>query len=562
MNDEKKSESLDGKTLSETKTKSRFPKKMLIWTVFLAIVLFVLHWQLYNFNEWFNMNPAVPSLAALLLVPLTIYAWSFWCFFWGRLRLVGIFVFLAPTIFFYLYTPKFLGDANFVGFTPRFWTRAAEFKEAETDTGTVDVVTTTPNDFPQFLGPNRNSKVAQPVKLAAWSDRKPEQLWKIDVGNGWSGFSVVNGFAITQEQRGAEELVSCYDIMTGELKWANRSERRHEDTMAMGKAGPRATPTVHDGLVYVTSATGVLDCIDGATGETIWTADVPKLVGIEQNEKTNSMGLNYTEENSTMAWGRSGSPLIVDDMVVVTAGGPAPTDATTPSTTATLIAFNKKVGAELWRGGSRMVAYGSPALTTIAGRRQIILVAEDKAVGHDVETGEELWNFDRPGSSSGAANCSQATFVGDDRIIFSKGYGSGGELVKIKNDGEKFSVESLHKDPRVLKTKLTSPVIHEGHAYSLSDGFLECTEVDSFRRKWKVRGRFGNGQLLLVGDKLIVHAELGELFLVAADPSEYKELGTAPTIQGICWNTICLYGDLLLVRSDLEAACYRLPTEP
>jgi len=99
----------------------------------------------------------------------------------------------------------------------------------------------------------------------------------------------------------------------------------------------------------------------------------------------------------------------------------------------------------------------------------------------------------------------------------------------------------------------------DGHAYSLSDGYLECVDAKTFERKWKQRGRFGNGQILRAGDKLLVHSESGTLFLVKVDPEAYKELGKFKTIKGICWNTICLYGDLILVRSEEEAACFRLP---
>lgn len=138
----------------------------------------------------------------------------------------------------------------------------------------------------------------------------------------------------------------------------------------------------------------------------------------------------------------------------------------------------------------------------------------------------------------------------------------GGELIEVKQSDGDWLVTTLKKDPRVLKTKFTNPTIFDGHTYSLSDGYLECTQIDSFRRKWKQRGRFGNGQLLLVGDKLLVHAESGTLKLIQASPAGYQELASIKTIDGICWNTICLYGDLVLVRSDLEAACFRLPTVP
>lgn len=543
----------------------RYPRKMLIFTGLITVLVFLMHWQAFYINEKLSVDPAVASLVTMLMVVILIVAWGFWTMFWARPRIVGclagLMIFLLPIGFFTLYYPKLTGDLTLAGFKPRFWSEARAYIEPPKKAiAAIDLNTTSEIDFPQFLGPNRDARVNIVQLAESWSP-PPELLWRIDIGEGWSGFVVVNGYAITQEQRGPDECVTCYDVNTGEVKWINRAQRRHEDVAAMGKVGPRATPTVHQGMVYVTSGTGVLDCIDGGTGELVWSADVPKLVGIEQIVNKNSMGLTYTFENSRMMWGRSMSPLIVDDVVVVPAGGPDEVSGDSDPT-ATMIAFDKKTGIEKWRGGKRMPSYGSPSLATIGGRKQILLVAENCAVGHDAETGQELWSFDRPGNSNADANCSQVTLIGadDNRLLLSKGYSMGGELIQVTSSNDKWTAKSLKKDPRVLKTKLTNPVIFDGHAYSLSDGYLECTNVDSFSRVWKQRGRFGNGQILLVGDKLLVHSESGELFLVRPTPSGYEELGSIKTIGGICWNTLCVYGDLLLVRSDKEAACFRLPT--
>ena len=551
-------------TMSDTAAafKSKFPKKMLVWTALAIAVFAVTYWQAFYFNEKFNLDPGMLSIIRVLLGLMLIVTWAGWAFFFARHRLVGLLILLVPAGVFTLYHPNFSGDVAISGLKPRFWSSSRSFAiECDDSPVTVDLNTTSPIDFPQFLGPNRNAQIESVTLADSW-DTEPELLWKIGVGEGWSGFVVVNGFAITQEQRDADECVTCYDVHTGKLVWINRNQRRHEDTMGMGKVGPRATPLVHEGLVYVTSGTGVLDCLQGSTGELVWSADVPKLVGISQAAKTNSKGLTYTMEDSNLPWGRSGSPLIFEDFVVVPAGGPATIDKQSESTAATLIAFDKKTGDEKWRGGNRPISYGSPNVATVGGIQQILLVVEDWAVGHDPKTGEELWSHSWLGKSSGDANCSQVTPVDNHRLILSKGYNMGGELIEVKQSDGDWLVTTLKKDPRVLKTKFTNPTIFDGHTYSLSDGYLECTQIDSFRRKWKQRGRFGNGQLLLVGDKLLVHAESGTLKLIQASPAGYQELASIKTIDGICWNTICLYGDLVLVRSDLEAACFRLPTVP
>lgn len=542
---------------------SKFPFKMIAWTLTLAFLLAMLHWQSQLLNDRFNLDPSFAWLVTYALAFVMFITWLVWAFFVAKQRLLGLAFILTPILISVFYIPIIGGDINIIGFHPRFWTAETDYViPSGTELASVDVRTTTPHDFDQFLGPDRNARVDGVTLSGSWKI-PPVQLWKIDIGEGWSGFVVVNGFAITQEQRGEYECVTCYDVETGELKWIHQSKRRHEDFEGMGKVGPRATPTIHEGLVYASGGTGVLDCLDGRTGELVWSVDIPDCVGITLSHYTNSQGYAYTMEQSALRWGRSPSPLIVDDLVVISAGGPLDSNSVNgPDPTATLIAFDKKTGQEKWRGGKRMISYGSPSLATLDGHRQILLVTESDAVGFDPKTGEELWSHRRPGKSNQDANCSQVTVVDDRRVILSKGYGLGGELVEISNTGGEWTARSIRLDPRILKTKLTNPVIYQNHAYSLSDGFLECIEVDSFHRKWKQRGNFGNGQILLVGNKLLVHSETSStLSLVDADPAHFTLRGSIETVDGIGWNTLCLYGDLLLVRTDRQAACFRLPTE-
>ena len=539
-------------------------------TVLAALLLVVLNAFEFQLNEAFNLNPFARNAANLVVPVLLSIAIGVWWLFSKQAKglLVPLLLIALPILFFVMFQPVFGGDGGLKGFEARYWNRESSIDDLKiAASAAANLTETTSKDFPQFLGPQRNGEV-DGLSLADWSAKLPAEQWKIPIGRGWSGFASVNGYAVTQEQRGPDECVVCYEIESGAPVWNYAVRRRHEDISAMGKPGPRATPTIDAGKVYATSGTGVLDCLNGATGQLIWTADVPSLVGIEQITSTNSTGLAYTEENSRLAWGRSASPLIVDEMVVVPAGGPAAAkiDGSTgkfsgDNDCATLIAFDKATGTERWRGGRRMVSYGSPSIATLAGRRQIVLVAESHAVGHDIETGKELWAIRQDGTSNTAANCSQVTILSNDSILLSKGYNQGAQEVRITFDEatDRFTAEQIKADPRVVKTKLTSPVVRNGNIYSLSDGYLECVAVEGLKKKWKRRSRYGNGQLLLVDDRLIVHGEDGELYLVAAVPDSYQELGKMKTIDGVCWNTLCLFGDRLLVRSDQEAACYKLP---
>ena len=403
----------------------------------------------------------------------------------------------------------------------------------------IDLKTTTEDDFPGFLGKNRDLRVDHVALERDWTEHPPRLLWKQPIGAGWAGFSAVNGFACTLEQRGDQELVSCYNVRTGQLVWTHGVRARHSTTM--GGVGPRSTPTIHEGRVFALGATGILQCLDGSTGRLLWNDDLLKRYGVDPAKEAMAIG-----------WGRAASPLIVDHLVVVSAGGPA------AGPHVSLAAFEQSNGQLAWESGNRQISYSSPALAVFEGVRQIVIVNEDTVTGHDTAAGRLLWDHAWPGGSASNASVSQAVPLEGSRVLLSKGYGGGAELLKLEiaPDGS-FRTTTLWRDANLLKTKFTNVVIHDGHVYGLSDGILECVELASGKRKWK-RGRYGHGQILGVRDLLLVQSETGEVLLVEANPDKLVELGRLPAIEGKSWNNLCLYGSLLLVRNAEEAACYEL----
>ena len=557
----------DSKITTAAPGRAYFP-----WVVAIVVgaLLVVLNFFEEQLVDAVNIDPGVRNLATFLLPLVAVTLIGAW-YLIRRARslnfktILASLAVLAPVGFFVLFQPVFGGNANVERFEPRFWGGAKEISIKPAETKTSRLEATTEFDFPQFLGPNRNGVISN-VDLAAWDQKQPELLWKQPVGDAWSGFAVVNGYAITQEQRGEIECVVCYEIETGNTVWTYSATRRHEDFSSMGRVGPRATPTIHKGKVYAVSGTGVVDCLNGEDGTLIWSLDVPKEMGIEQVPNANSRGLAYTQENSTLSWGRAQSPLVIDDMLIVAGGGIAKVEETggevpdirVEAPGCTLVAVDTESGKEVWRGGDRSIAYSSPILANVAGVDQILMVAETHCVSHDPKSGKELWSFSWPGGSNGPANCSQVTVLNDNMVMLSKGYSTGAQIIEIENDEGKLVPIPGARDARVLKTKFSNPVIHDGFAYAISDRFLECVDAATLKKKWRRRG-FGTGQLLLVGDKLLVHAETGKLAIVEANPEKYVELGSIDTIEGTCWNTLTLSNDLVLLRSDKEAACYRLP---
>lgn len=409
--------------------------------------------------------------------------------------------------------------------------------------GRADLDTRGPWDFPQFLGPERDVSVTSVTLSRDWNEHPPELLWRQPIGAGWSGFAVVNGYAVTQEQRGDLEMVTCYEVDSGELVWSYALENRYESVIAGN--GPRATPTIDDGMVYALASNGVLVALDGADGSLVWRHDLPA-----------EYGLTPQQELAHVSYGRASSPLVTHGLVIVPAGGdPA-------ARLVSLVAFDQRTGERVWEGGNRQIAYASPDIATLAGVEQVLVMNEASVSGHDVESGALLWEFQRPGNSTADPNNSQPVAVPPNRVFVSKGYGLGGALLELTaQPGGTMSVREVWSNPRVLRTKFSNVTIYEGHIYGLSDGILECVDLETGKRVWK-HGRYHHGQILRVHDLLLVLGEDGKMSLVEATPERRDNvLGQFQALYGKTWNNFGLYGPYLVVRNGEQAAVFYLPLE-
>jgi outer membrane protein assembly factor BamB len=486
--------------------------------------------------------------------------WSWFCFQSGFSRLVRMIVLTATAMLAVLFAVSIvLGQlqlptpVRYAGvdgtMVPRFeagWRPAIEQTVGGLETKdrpAADLATATAEDFPQFLGPQRSAHVTGPKLSRDWKAQPPKLLWRRPIGAGWSGFAAVNGYAVTLEQRGSSEWVTCYEVATGEPAWGHEIAARHDNPL--GGLGPRSTPTIHQGRVYALGASGVLRCLDGKDGKQLWSDDLRKRYFGDAPDRD-------ALDEALVQWGRAASPLIVDDLVVVPAGGP-------PGKTRSLIAFRAETGDVAWEGGDEQISYASPALATIAGVRQILIVNEATVSGHAPASGEPLWRHPWPGHSYQDANSSQAVALPGDRVLLSKGYGGGAEMLQLAKTADgAWQVSTDWRNRKVLETKFTNVVVLGEHVFGLSNGILECVNLESGRKQWK-QGRYGHGQILGVGELILVQAEPGDLALVEANPDKFVELGRVDALDSKTWNNLCLFGNKLLVRNDREAACFELP---
>jgi len=379
-------------------------------------------------------------------------------------------------------------------------------------------------DWPGFRGAERDG-VVRGVRIETdWSASPPVELWRRPVGPGWSSFAVRGGLLYTQEQRGDDEAVACYDAATGEPVWIHRDPVRFWEAMA--GAGPRGTPALSDGRVYALGATGILNALDAEDGSVVWSRDAASDTGVK-----------------VPGWGFTSSPLVVDDVVVAAVAGK-------------LAAYDLATGDPRWFGEAKSVSYSSPHLLTIDGVAQVLMLTGAGATSVATADGTLLWEHAWPGFHS-----LQPAQTADGGVLISTAGSSSGiatrRLAVARGPGG-WTVEERWTSEG-LKPYFNDLVVHEGHAFGFDNSILACIDLANGERKWK-GGRYGYGQLILLADQdlLLVLSEKGELALVAATPDRFTELARFPAIEGKTWNHPALVGDVLLARNAEEMVAFRL----
>ena len=387
-----------------------------------------------------------------------------------------------------------------------------------------------PDDYPNFRNRNLAGEATGPEIYSDWKTNPPVPLWKPQpCGAGYSGFSIAGNLAVTMEQRADREVVVAYDFATGTERWAYSWVARHYD--AMGGEGPMVTPTIDGDLIYVLGGTGHFVCLDSKTGQPVWEKELLK-------------------DNKNIQWGMSGSPLIYKDLVIVNPGEQLSKDLNRA-----IRAFDKKSGELRWQTGNNRAGYTSPMVTTILDTEMLLIFDGAEIAGYNPLTGGKYWA--RPWATNQGINVAQPIPIGNDKLFITSSYGVGCGLVKISKDGDKFNQEELWHNFN-LRCRFTSPVLFEGFIYGLDEGMLVCLDPKDGKRKWK-GGRYGQGQLLRQGNKLIIQAENGDLVMVEATPAEFKELGKFKALSGDkTWNYPTLARGFAWVRNHNEMACYDL----
>ncbi len=412
----------------------------------------------------------------------------------------------------------------------------AQQSSKDGDLSAIDA-TVGPEDYASYRGPRRDGVVTRIRLQTDWNAHPPTLLWKHPCVEGYSGVAVAGNITVTLELREGREHIVCYDRATGRERWTYAYDANYEDKMNMGN-GPRSTPTIHDGLIFTFGALGDLTCVD-KEGKLQWAINL-----LKEAKATN------------ITWGMTGSPLIVDDLVIAHAG----VNPDAPANMA-LWAFDYKTGQKRWAVGNRKAGYSSPHFAVLDKVPQILLFDGAGLVSYDPKTGKHLWDI--PWVSKMDMNMIQPVVIGPDRVFISSEATNGCALYQLiapSQEARNWRIIPVWEN-KSLGARFANPVTDGTHIYGLQNitGILRCLNVSDGKVHWKGETRYGPGQMLLVDDTLLIVGDQGDVSLVKTNADEETVLARYQLFKDRTWNTPALAGDQLFVRNQTEIACLRLP---
>ncbi len=359
-------------------------------------------------------------------------------------------------------------------------------------------------DWFQYLGPDRNGVSQESGLLTSWPASGPKRVWQVACGVGMSGIVISDGNLYTLVQRDGKQWVLALETATGKTRWQSAVASAFKNQMG---DGPRATPLVADGHLYVYTGEGILSALSVKDGSIAWSNDTVK-----------------QHKGKIADYGMASSPLLVGDLVIVTVGAP----------TATVAAYHRQTGKLAWTAGQQTTAgYSSAALLQLAGSQQVVVFAGGVALGVEPKSGKQLWSY----SYVTDYDCNIATPLAHKGNLFlSSGENHGSVMLTLKPVADGFQVIEKWVSQgaeSVMRNEWQTSILLDGYLYGFDNvgsagpvTHLTCVEAATGKRMWR-ETRFGKGNLIAADGKLFITTMKGELVVVQATPTQYQELGRA-----------------------------------
>jgi outer membrane protein assembly factor BamB len=406
------------------------------------------------------------------------------------------------------------------------------------------------DEWPQWMGPNRDNVWRERGILARFPEAGPKVLWRVSIAGGYAGAAVAGGrvfvcdyvtdaeVKIANFERNTStgnERVLCLDEASGEMLWQHAYPVTY--TIAY-PAGPRCTPTVHDGCVYTLGAEGDLLCCEAATGRLLWSRDLKK---------------DYATKAAL--WGWASHPLVDGNRLVCIVG----TDV------AHAAAFDLKTGAEVWRTGTAPEqGYVPPSIIEAAGVRQLVLVKPDGVYAVEPETGKLLWetpyNADNGSIIMTPVRSGEHLYVG--------GYQGKNLLLRLRADRPGVEVVWRNKPKQAISAVNVQPFVADGIVYGFHEnGELRAMRVPEGDFAWRGGGPFGarpqgsaTAFLTRHDDRFFLFTETGDLVIARLSPTGYEELSRTHVLEPtnvafgreVVWSAPAYANRSVVVRNDKE----------
>ncbi len=367
-------------------------------------------------------------------------------------------------------------------------------------------------DWPQYLGPNRNSVSDQTNLLRTWPQNGPQVLWSAEIGIGYGGPVVKAGkvYLLDRDDKTGDKL-RCFDLNSGRELW----NFAYSAPGSVQFPGSRSVPTIDGNRIYSCGPYGDFYCIDINTHKPLWNKNIWTDFGGGQIPR----------------WAVTQCPLIYGDLVILASQAPK----------AGVVAYDKLTGSVKWTTQPiGPVGYVSPVLVKVGGSNHVVMISASqgrgpsasggKVAGIDPLTGKILWEYTNWQCSIPVPS---AVDAGDGRILITGGYQAGAAMIKIdkKADGT-FEVTELFKNPD-FGTHTQPPVLINGNFYAQystnerKDG-LVCMSMDG-QVKWKTMRNplFDKGGMIVANGLLLATDGRSALFLIEPNTAAFKVISKA-----------------------------------
>jgi len=360
--------------------------------------------------------------------------------------------------------------------------------------------------------------------LKKWPKGGPKRVWQMDKGTSYTSPAIQGDRLVFPHRVDDEVIVECRHAVTGKELWQYRFDTDYADRYGYNN-GPRSSPVIHEGRVFIYDAEGRLFCLALDSGDEIWKRDLSTEYDVQQD-----------------FFGVASTPLIEGNLLIVSVGAPKG-----PS----VIALNPATGKNVWQGGDHWAAgYSSPVAATIHGKRKIFVFSGGDSrppTGGlrmlDAATGKVDFEYPWRSDSYESVNASSPVVVGN-QVLISATYETGSALLDI---GKDFKATTAWKSD--VGTHWNTAVHKDGYFYAFDgrnepDASLVCVDRKTGDIKWRtvlewedsveINGETQEftlstyrGSLLAVDGHFLCLGEMGHLMWLELTPAGHKQLDRA-----------------------------------